>query len=68
MSVYVVYRSWDKVYVVMKGPQLSFYKDAKSYKAAPDVCLKNEQRLDLKNGFIEVALDYTKKKHVFRLK
>ncbi|KAK6634026.1 hypothetical protein RUM44_004633 [Polyplax serrata] len=61
-------RSWDKVYVVMKGPQLSFYKDMKSYKAAPDVYLKNEQRLDLKNGVIEVALDYTKKKHVFRLK
>ncbi|KAL0280603.1 UNVERIFIED_CONTAM: hypothetical protein PYX00_001846 [Menopon gallinae] len=61
-------RSWDKVYVVMKGPQLLFYKDLKSYKAAPDVYLKNEQPLDLRRGSTEVAQDYTKKKHVFRLK
>lgn len=52
----------------MKGPQLLFYKDLKSYKAAPDVYLKNEQPLDLRRGSTEVAQDYTKKKHVFRLK
>lgn len=64
----MICRSWDKVYVVMKGPQLLFYKDLKAYKASPDVYLKNEQPLDLKGGSTEVAQDYTKKKHVFRLK
>ncbi|XP_065331438.1 spectrin beta chain isoform X2 [Cloeon dipterum] len=61
-------RSWDKVFVVLRVSQLVFYKDQKSAKATPDVFFKGEAPLDLRGGSSEVASDYTKKKHVFRVK
>lgn len=61
-------RSWDKVYMVVRGQNLSVYKDQKSYKASPDLCYKGEAPLDLRGATITVANDYTKRKHVFRVK
>ncbi|XP_046383490.1 spectrin beta chain isoform X6 [Ischnura elegans] len=61
-------RSWDKVYVVLMGNLIVFYKDQKSYKATPEVYFKNESPVDIRGGSVEIASDYTKKKHVFRLK
>lgn len=61
-------RSWDKVYTVLRGSQLSSYKDQKSYNAAAGIYFKNESPIDLRGGACQIAEDYTKKKHVFRLK
>ncbi|EFN75523.1 Spectrin beta chain [Harpegnathos saltator] len=61
-------RSWDKVYMVVRGQNLFVYKDQKSYKASPDQTYKGEIPLDLRGATITVASDYTKKKHVFRVK
>ena len=47
---------------------ISFYKDQKSYRTAPDVTYRGEQTIDVTGGRAEVASDYTKKKHVFRLR
>lgn len=52
----------------MKGSRISFYKDQKSYRTAPDVTYRGEQTIDVVGGKAEVASDYTKKKHVFRLR
>jgi spectrin beta len=61
-------RSWEKVYTVLNGTRLSFYKDRKSYQMAPGLTLKGEPALDVSGGSAEVAIDYTKKKNVFRLR
>lgn len=59
-------RSWDKVYVVLKGNELTFYKDNKSAKSTPEQQFK--EPLNLQGATVEIAKDYKKKKHVFRLK
>jgi len=61
-------RSWDKICVVLKGSQILFYKDSKTFKSKPEDTFKGEAPVDLVGGTAEVATDYTKKKHVFRLK
>merc|ERR1711983_283927 len=61
-------RSWDKVCVVLKGTKILFYKDQKSYRSSPDSLYRGEPPMELLGGEAEVATDYTKKKHVFRLK
>merc|ERR1712226_647901 len=61
-------RSWDKVCVVLKGTKLLFYKDQKSYRSSPDNLYRGEPPMELQNGTAEIATDYTKKRHVFRLK
>merc|ERR1712223_663223 len=61
-------RSWDKVCVVLKGDNLRFYKDQKSYRTTPDTLYRGEPAMELVGGKAEIATDYTKKKHVFRLK
>ncbi|XP_017792115.1 PREDICTED: spectrin beta chain-like [Habropoda laboriosa] len=61
-------RSWNKVYMVVRGQSLFVYTDQKSYKATPDQPYKGESPLDLRGATITVANDYTKKKHVFRVK
>ena len=62
------FRSWDRVCVVLKAGQIGFYKDQKSYRASPSVTYKGEPPVDLVGSVAERAKDYTKKKHVFRLK
>lgn len=54
--------------MVVRGQSLCVYKDQKSYKASPDQPYKGEAPLDLRGATITVASDYTKKKHVFRVK
>lgn len=61
-------RSWDKVYVVVRDTHVAFYKDQKVYKSTPDQYWRGEVPLDLNGATAEVASDYTKKKHVFRIK
>ncbi|XP_015125014.1 spectrin beta chain isoform X2 [Diachasma alloeum] len=61
-------RSWEKLYMVIRGQTLVAYKDQKSCKSSPDQTYKSEAALDLRGATIVVASDYTKKKHVFRVK
>ncbi|KPJ12141.1 Spectrin beta chain, brain 1 [Papilio machaon] len=61
-------RSWDKVYAVAKDGRMSFYKDQKSFRATPEQTWRGEPPLDLTGAVVEVAANYTKKKHVFRLR
>jgi len=61
-------RSWEKLCVVLKGNQIVFYKDQKTYRSKPDDTFRGELPVDLSNAEATVATDYTKKKHVFRLK
>ena len=59
-------RSWNQVYAVQTGTSLSFFKDKKS--KLQEVTFHNEHPVDLTNAEVQMAGDYTKKKHVFRLK
>lgn len=61
-------RSWDKVYCVARNGRLTFFKDQKSSKLVPEQTFRGEPPLELKGARIEIATDYTKKKHVFRIK
>lgn len=54
--------------MVLRANLLIFYKDQKSSKAAPEGYFKGESPLDVRGGSVKVAADYTKKKHVFRIK
>lgn len=56
------------MFVVAKEGRMSFYKDQKSYKATPEQHWRGEAPLDLTGAVVEVAANYTKKKHVFRLR
>merc|ERR1712243_6267 len=59
-------RSWNRVHAVVKEHKIFFYKDQKTYKE--NVTFKGEAALDLLNGTADIAHDYTKKLHVFRLR
>ena len=61
-----LHRSWNHVYAVQHGISLAFYKDKKS--KLQEITFQKEAPIDLTNAEVEVAHDYTKKKHVFRLK
>ncbi|XP_022245252.1 spectrin beta chain-like isoform X3 [Limulus polyphemus] len=61
-------RSWEKIYMVLQGRSLFTYKDQKHFKQEPENYFHGEPPIDLEGGGAEVATDYTKKKHVFRLK
>eukprot|EP00092_Neocalanus_flemingeri_P055979 GFUD01066290.1.p1 GENE.GFUD01066290.1~~GFUD01066290.1.p1 ORF type:complete len:259 (+),score=50.04 GFUD01066290.1:61-837(+) len=61
-------RSWDRICVVLKGTQILFYKDQKTYRTRPEETFRSELPVDLIGGTAEVAADYTKKKNVFRLR
>jgi spectrin beta len=52
----------------LKGTQVFFYKDQKSYRSAPSVTYKGEPPVEINGARAEIAADYTKKKNVFRLK
>lgn len=60
-------RSWDKVFVVVRGGTLACYKDVKAARSAPEQCFRGEPPLELAGATVRVAEDYTKKKHVFRV-
>lgn len=57
-------RSWDKVYCVVSGSnKFEFYKDQKHFKNNKPI-----ESLSLVGASVEVAVDYKKKEHVFRVK
>lgn len=59
-------RSWHNVYCVINNQEMGFYKDSKT--AASGVPYHSEVPVSLKEAVCEVALDYKKKKHVFKLR
>ncbi|XP_052425449.1 spectrin beta chain, non-erythrocytic 1 isoform X3 [Carassius gibelio] len=59
-------RSWHNVYCVINTHEMGFYKDNKS--AAQGVPYHSETPVSLKDAVCEVAVDYKKKKHVFKLR
>uniref|UniRef100_A0A0K8SEL8 Spectrin beta chain n=2 Tax=Lygus hesperus TaxID=30085 RepID=A0A0K8SEL8_LYGHE len=61
-------RSWHEMYVIVKGNLLLAYKDSKAAKSSPDSYYKGETPISLSGAAVEVATDYTKKKHVFKIK
>lgn len=61
-------RSWDKIYAVLRGSQMTFYKDVKTFKSSPEQTHKGETPMQIHGAKASVANDYKKKKHVFRLK
>ncbi|XP_074603103.1 spectrin beta chain-like [Brevipalpus obovatus] len=62
-------RSWEKgLYTVVRGNLLCIYKDPKHFKQEPEKYLRGEKPIDLTQVVAEIPADYTKRKHVFRLK
>ncbi|XP_023590290.1 spectrin beta chain, non-erythrocytic 1 [Trichechus manatus latirostris] len=59
-------RSWHNVYCVINNQEMGFYKDAKT--AASGIPYHSEVPVTLKEAVCEVAVDYKKKKHVFKLR
>uniref|UniRef100_A0A3Q3IV37 PH domain-containing protein n=1 Tax=Monopterus albus TaxID=43700 RepID=A0A3Q3IV37_MONAL len=58
-------RSWHNVYCVINNQEMGFYKDSKA--AGQGVPYHNEVPISLKEATCDVASDYKKKKHVFKL-
>merc|ERR1712128_265732 len=61
-------RSWDRICVVLKGTQILFYRDQKTYRTRPEETFRSELPVDLIGGTAEAASDYVKREHVFRLR
>jgi len=59
-------RSWNNLFCVLENRKLHFYKDRKS--AIMKSFYHNEQPIDVDDITCEVATDYKKKKHVFRIR
>ncbi|XP_064411735.1 spectrin beta chain, non-erythrocytic 1 [Latimeria chalumnae] len=59
-------RSWHNVYCVINNQEMGFYKDSKN--AAAGIPYHSEIPVSLKEAVCEIAVDYKKKKHVFKLK
>uniref|UniRef100_A0A8C1HG22 Spectrin beta chain n=1 Tax=Cyprinus carpio carpio TaxID=630221 RepID=A0A8C1HG22_CYPCA len=59
-------RSWHNMYCVINNHEMGFYKDNKS--AGQGVPYHSEIPISLKDAVCEVAVDYKKKKHVFKLR
>lgn len=57
-------RSWEKLFMVLQESQLLAYKDQRAAKQGHH----SETPLELREATSQVATDYSKKKHVFRLK
>uniref|UniRef100_A0AAQ5XLV1 Spectrin beta chain n=1 Tax=Amphiprion ocellaris TaxID=80972 RepID=A0AAQ5XLV1_AMPOC len=60
------YRSWQNVYCVLRKGSLGFYKDSKS--ASNGIPYHGEVPISLGEAVCEVAHDYKKRKHVFKLR
>nr|XP_008517198.1 PREDICTED: LOW QUALITY PROTEIN: spectrin beta chain, erythrocytic [Equus przewalskii] len=59
-------RSWNNLYCVLRNSELTFYKDAKNL--ALGVPYHGEEPLALRHAICEIAANYKKKKHVFKLR
>uniref|UniRef100_F6X057 Spectrin beta chain n=1 Tax=Monodelphis domestica TaxID=13616 RepID=F6X057_MONDO len=60
------FRSWHNVYCVINNQEMGFYKDSKA--ASSGIPYHSEIPVSLKEASCEVAVDYKKKKHVFKLR
>ncbi|XP_076223162.1 rho GTPase activating protein at 19D isoform X4 [Nomia melanderi] len=61
-------RSWKQVWGVLRGPILFFYKDRQNQ--SPSLTNESEgvaQSVDVRCSLVDIAEDYTKRKHVLRL-
>ncbi|XP_011645064.1 rho GTPase-activating protein 21 isoform X1 [Pogonomyrmex barbatus] len=62
-------RSWKQVWGVLRGPIIYFYKDRHSQ--SPSLSTESEtnagQSVDVRCSVVDVAEDYTKRKHVLRV-
>ncbi|XP_026668660.1 uncharacterized protein LOC108624059 isoform X2 [Ceratina calcarata] len=61
-------RSWKQVWGVLRGPILFFYKDRQNQ--SPSLSNDGEnvvQSVDVRCSLVDIAEDYTKRKHVLRL-
>ncbi|XP_032674212.1 uncharacterized protein LOC116845542 isoform X16 [Odontomachus brunneus] len=62
-------RSWKQVWGILRGPIIYFYKDRHSQ--SPSLSTENEasagQTVDVRCSVVDVAEDYTKRKHVLRI-
>lgn len=63
---YCFCRSWQNVYCVLRKGSLGFYKDGKS--ASNGIPYHGEVPISLTEATCEVAHDYKKRKHVFKLR
>uniref|UniRef100_A0A3Q3JTV3 Spectrin, beta, non-erythrocytic 2 n=1 Tax=Monopterus albus TaxID=43700 RepID=A0A3Q3JTV3_MONAL len=59
-------RSWQNVYCVLRKGSLGFYKDSKS--ASSGIPYHGEVPISLGEAVCEIAHDYKKRKHVFKLR
>ncbi|XP_054842535.1 spectrin beta chain, non-erythrocytic 1 isoform X1 [Eublepharis macularius] len=59
-------RSWHNVYCVINNQEMGFYKDAKA--ASSGIPYHSEIPVSLKEAICEIAVEYKKKKHVFKLR
>ncbi|XP_063736628.1 spectrin beta chain, non-erythrocytic 1-like isoform X2 [Eleginops maclovinus] len=59
-------RSWHNVFCVINKQEVSFYKDGKA--AAQGISYHGEPALRLQDAVCDIASEYKKKKHVFKLK
>lgn len=57
-------RQWKQLYVVLQDMSIHFYKDQKTARVDHEAA----HTLPTLDGFVEVATDYTKRKHVFRFR
>ncbi|XP_063975017.1 uncharacterized protein LOC135161407 isoform X6 [Diachasmimorpha longicaudata] len=60
-------RSWKQVWGVLRGPILSFYKDRHSQSPSATSDGDAGQNVDVRCSLVDVADDYTKRKHVLRV-
>ncbi|XP_068082173.1 rho GTPase-activating protein 21 [Anabrus simplex] len=63
-------RSWKLVWAVLRGPILMLYKERRDFNQptqTPIVQNEGEQQIDMRSSQIEIADDYTKRKHVLRV-
>ncbi|XP_071873291.1 rho GTPase activating protein at 19D isoform X3 [Bombus fervidus] len=61
-------RSWKQLWGVLRGPILFFYKDRQNQ--SPSLSCDSEnvaQSVDVRCSLVDIAEDYTKRKHVLRL-
>ncbi|XP_012241345.1 uncharacterized protein LOC100748012 isoform X8 [Bombus impatiens] len=61
-------RSWKQLWGVLRGPILFFYKDRQNQ--SPSLSCDGEnvaQSVDVRCSLVDIAEDYTKRKHVLRL-
>ncbi|XP_011300531.1 uncharacterized protein RhoGAP19D isoform X3 [Fopius arisanus] len=60
-------RSWKQVWGVLRGPILHFYKDRHSQSPSATSDGDAGQNVDVRCSLVDVADDYTKRKHVLRV-